>query len=223
MKLQKKLIAVLLVITAAVSITGCSEKTNISVDEPNTISQSAAVQDEATENESVVTEAEATTENVTEEKELGKSEMSSSPIPSKNEQPTIATATQTKPTKSATTENPIITTTQKPKPIETTPKPKPTETTTKPIPTTTEPQKEFDINYWIEYAKSYAKSKGLKLNPQATECWDNPISAGVNCKNTEADIKSRLNRYSRDEDITDVWIWAEKTSDNHYDLYIGYA
>ena len=39
----------------------------------------------------------------------------------------------------------------------------------------------------------------------------------------ERDIQSRLDRYSRDEDITDVWIWAEKRSDGSYDLYIGYA
>ena len=29
--------------------------------------------------------------------------------------------------------------------------------------------------------------------------------------------------YPRDEDITDVWIWAELRPDGRYDLYIGYA
>ena len=37
------------------------------------------------------------------------------------------------------------------------------------------------------------------------------------------DIQSRLNRYANDEDITDVWIWAEPTGNGRYDLYIGYA
>ena len=41
--------------------------------------------------------------------------------------------------------------------------------------------------------------------------------------NLERDIKSRLNRYAKDEDITDVWIWAEATGNDCYDLYIGYA
>lgn len=99
----------------------------------------------------------------------------------------------------------------------------PAETTTKPIPTTTEPQKEFDINYWIEFAKGYAKSVGLRLESSAVDCWDNPIPANVKCKYLERDIKSRLNLYAKDEDITDVWIWAEKVSDNSYEIYIGYA
>ena len=85
----------------------------------------------------------------------------------------------------------------------------------------TEP--EFDINYWIDYAKSYAQSKGLVLGEAAIDCWDNPIGAGAHCIYLERDIQSRLNRYAKDEDITDVWIWAEATGNGRYDLYIGYA
>ena len=85
----------------------------------------------------------------------------------------------------------------------------------------TEP--EFDINYWIDYAKSYAQSKGLVLSEAAIDCWDNPIGAGAHCIYLERDIQSRLNRYAKDEDITDVWIWAEATGNGRYDLYIGYA
>ena len=81
----------------------------------------------------------------------------------------------------------------------------------------------FDINYWIAYAKSYAQSVGLRLDSTATDCWDNPIPANAQCKYLERDIQSRLNRYGRNEDITDVWIWAEKVSDNSYEIYIGYA
>ena len=81
----------------------------------------------------------------------------------------------------------------------------------------------FDIQTWIDYAKAYAESIGLRLESSAVDCWDNPISAGAHCSYPERDIQSRLNRYARDEDITDVWIWAEARSDGKYDLYIGYA
>ena len=97
----------------------------------------------------------------------------------------------------------------------------PTEETTPEEETETEP--EFDINYWIGYAKDYAVSKGLVLSSAAVDCWDNPIGAGAHCIYLERDIQSRLNRYANDEDITDVWIWAEPTGDDRYDLYIGYA
>ena len=81
---------------------------------------------------------------------------------------------------------------------------------------------EFDIQTWIDYAKAYAESVGLRPESSAVDCWDTPISAGAHCS-PERDIQSRLNRYSRDEDITDVWIWAELRPDGQYDLYIGYA
>ena len=81
----------------------------------------------------------------------------------------------------------------------------------------------FDIEHWSAYARSYAESKGLVLSDTAVDCWDNPIRAGAHCIYLERDIKSRLNRYAKDEDITDVWIWAEATGNDCYDLYIGYA
>ena len=81
----------------------------------------------------------------------------------------------------------------------------------------------FDIQTWVDYAKAYAESVGLQLESSAVDCWDNPISAGTHCSYLGRDIQSRLNRYARDEDITDVWIWAEARSDGKYDLYIVYA
>lgn len=81
----------------------------------------------------------------------------------------------------------------------------------------------FSIDYWIAYAQSYAGSVGLRLESSAADCWDNPITAGAHSLYLERDIQSRLNRYAKDEDITDVWIWAESRSDGSYDLYIGYA
>lgn len=91
------------------------------------------------------------------------------------------------------------------------------------VPAIEEPaEPEFDIQTWIDYAKVYAESVGLRLESSAADCWDTPISAGAHCS-PERDIQSRLNRYSRDGDITDVWIWAELRPDGRYDLYIGYA
>ena len=95
------------------------------------------------------------------------------------------------------------------------------ESTPKPAEEPTAP--EFDIQTWIDYAAEYAGNVGLNLSPDATACWDNPITAGSHSLYLERDIQSRLNRYSRDGDITDVWIWVEERSDGSYDLYIGYA
>ena len=86
-----------------------------------------------------------------------------------------------------------------------------------------QPEPEFEIDYWIDYAKSYARSLGLNLSADAVDCWDNPITAGAHCIYLERDIRNRLSRYSKDEDITDVWIWAVDLGNGIYDLYIGYA
>ena len=81
---------------------------------------------------------------------------------------------------------------------------------------------EFDIQVWIDYAAGYAESVELNLSPDATACWDNPITAGSQSIYLQRDIQSRLNRYKRDG-MTDVWIWAEERLDGNYDLFIGYA
>ncbi len=121
--------------------------------------------------------------------------------------------------------------TSEPNETETTPPPAPpTEESTETVPgETTEPPTEeitepaFDINYWVSYGKEYAQSIGLTLNAEAIYCWDNPIGAGAHCIYLERDIQSRLNRYAKDEDIADVWIWAEAAGDGRYNLYVGYA
>ncbi|BDF59001.1 hypothetical protein CE91St36_18180 [Christensenellaceae bacterium] len=89
--------------------------------------------------------------------------------------------------------------------------------------TTSETETDFDIDYWISFAKGYAQSVGLLLDSEAIYCWDNPIRAGAHCKYLARDIHSRLDRYKADEEITAVWIWAEEVSDGIYDIYIGYA
>ena len=84
-----------------------------------------------------------------------------------------------------------------------------TEPTNEIAPESETPQHEFDINYWITFAKEYAVGVGLVLESQAVSCWDHPIGANSQCIYLERDIKSRLKRYANTEDITDVWIWTE--------------
>ena len=108
------------------------------------------------------------------------------------------------------------------------PQPDISEESEKSIPTETEEttskvEIDFDIDYWISFAKDYAQSVGLQLDSEAVYCWDNPIRAGAYCEYLERDIHSRLNRYKTDKEITAVWIWAEEVSDDIYDIYIGYA
>ena len=81
----------------------------------------------------------------------------------------------------------------------------------------------FDIQTWIDYAKAYAESVGLRLESSAVDCWDNPIDAAADRIYLEWDICSRLNRYAADETITDVWVWYEAVGANSYLIYIGYA
>lgn len=86
-----------------------------------------------------------------------------------------------------------------------------------------EPEPAFDIDYWIAYAKQCAVDHGLNLDPTATDCWDNPITANASCIYLERDLNARMNRYASMEDVTDVWIWYEDLGDERYLIYIGYA
>ena len=113
--------------------------------------------------------------------------------------------------------------TQKEMPKSEASEPEITTNTVSEVTTAIEQSEEFDISYWIFYAKNYAQNIGLTLDETAIECWDNPISANANNKNIGADIESRLNRYKNTEEFSSVWIWVEKLSDTQYELYIGYA
>jgi len=98
--------------------------------------------------------------------------------------------------------------------------------TTKPV-TTTQPVTELvdiDIDYYINYAIEYGKSIGLEYDSSATACWDTPI--GVTATNHDAvirDIKDALNFYKNVEGDEYFCVWAEKQSDDRYELFIGYA
>lgn len=207
-----RIIAILVLL--ALSLSGCAKADRSEVSAPSsqeTITtepaQSTVLQESTTVPVSGSTEipAESTTEPKTEK---AQPEVST---PAKEETPpTVSNPTETTPPKALEPEPPA-------EPAEIPPQePEP--------PAAEEPtEPAFDIQTWIDYAKAYAESVGLRLESSAVDCWDSPISAGTHCSYLERDIQSRLNRYARDEDITDVWIWAEARSDGKYDLYIGYA
>ena len=197
-----------------ICLTGCGKQKTSSAESENLSAVGQAVTEPG---ESVTVTETATTASA-------ESDNSTKSV-SETRLPTEKTANLTKPhtqtegkTNSDSSAPPKESATQKPKPVE------PTKSTTAPTqtakpetpPSITEkptelPDQKFDIDYWVAYAKSYAQSVGLRLDSTATDCWDIPIPP------------NRLNRYARDDDITSVWIWAEKVSDNSYEIYIGYA
>lgn len=94
---------------------------------------------------------------------------------------------------------------------------------TPPESVTEPPKTEFDVNYWIDFARSYALQIGLEIDPTAVDCWDNPTTANADCIYLERDLTHRLDRYNRDDDITAVNIWAESLGNGNYLIYIAYA
>lgn len=98
------------------------------------------------------------------------------------------------------------------------------ETVETPPESVTEPPKaEFDVNYWVGFARFYALQIGLEIDPTAVDCWDNPTTANADCIYLERDLTYRLDRYNRDDDITAVNIWAESLGNGNHLIYIAYA
>ena len=235
---MKKLIILLLCCGVLVSMVGCGDSTAPSPAEspPTTVS------------ETVITETPLeTTPPVT---EVDPTEKEKEPVTTESEdQITEPTVVATEPTTTHPTEETTTTATSTVEENSTSPIEETVSSTTPQLTeketTETEPHKDepkaetepskvtepeptkkpvpFDIDHWIACAMSCAESKGLVLSDTAVDCWDNPIRAGAHCIYLERDIQSRLDRYARDEDITDVWIWAEATGNDCYDIYIGYA
>ena len=112
-------------------------------------------------------------------------------------------------------------------PVETVEEEEPTEfpesVETPPESVTEPPKAEFDVNYWVGFARSYALQIGLEIDPTAVDCWDNPTTANADCIYLERDLTHRLDRYNRDDDITAVNIWAESLGNGNYLIYIAYA
>lgn len=207
-----KIIAVLALL--ALFLSGCAKTDRSEVSAPSlqeTVTtepaQSTVPQENTTVSVSESTEipAESTAEPETGER---KPEVST---PEKEETPpTVSTPTETAPPKAPEPEPPEEPTETQPQE----PEPSVAEEPTEP---------EFNIQTWIDYAKAYAESVGLRLESSAMDCWDNPIDADADRIYLERDIRSRLNRYAADETITDVWVWYEAVGANSYLIYIGYA
>lgn len=207
-----RIIAVLVLL--ALSLSGCANVDRSEVSAPSSQetvmaepAQSTVPQEQATVSVSGSTEVPA---EITAEPEPIETKPEVSTPAKEETPPTVSSPTETTPPKASEPEPPTEPMATQPQEPESPAEEEPTEPA-------------FDIQTWIDYAKAYAESIGLRMESSAVDCWDNPISVGTHCSYLERDIQSRLNRYARDEDITDVWIWAEARSDGKYDLYIGYA
>lgn len=83
-------------------------------------------------------------------------------------------------------------------------------------------EKVFDMDYWLGYAKDYAVSIGLVLDPAAASTWDTPIRCSSKTEDVlAAYIRDDLTYYKNEEGCTAVWIWAEQVGDGQYELFIG--
>lgn len=207
-----RIIAVLVLL--ALSLSGCANVDRSEVSAPSSQetvmaepAQSTVPQEQATVSVSGSTEVPA---EITAEPEPVETKPEVSTPAKEETPPTVSSPTETTLPKASEPEPPTEPMATQPQEPESPAEEEPTEPA-------------FDIQTWIDYAKAYAESIGLRMESSAVDCWDNPISVGTHCSYLERDIQSRLNRYARDEDITDVWIWAEARSDGKYDLYIGYA
>ena len=207
-----RIIAVLVLL--ALSLSGCANVDRSEVSAPSSQetvmaepAQSTVPQEQATVSVSGSTEVPA---EITAEPEPVETKPEVSTPAKEETPPTVSSPTETTPPKASEPEPPTEPMATQPQEPESPAEEEPTEPA-------------FDIQTWIDYAKAYAESIGLRMESSAVDCWDNPLSVGTHCSYLERDIQSRLNRYARDEDITDVWIWAEARSDGKYDLYIGYA
>ena len=198
----------------ALSLSGCANTDRFVVSAPPSQemvmaepAQSTVPQEQATVPVSESTEIPA--ENTAKpETEKAQPEVS---IPAKEETlPTVSSPTETTPPKAS-----------EPEPSEEPTETQPQESKPPDEEEPTEPA--FDIQTWIDYAKAYAESVGLRPESTAVDCWDTPIDADADCIYLERDICSRLNRYAADETITDIWVWCEAVSTNSHLLYIGYA
>lgn len=219
----EKMLAALLAGLITLSLAGCA------ADKANDNTESGAV---STESSITATETDKASEPTAESSLPAGTESTAESTAEKEKKSSTAPADSGKPetAKPADTESPTVPPKQtEPPKVTEPPESKPTESPKSVDPTPTETEKpkpadsQFDINYWIEFARKYAENIGLAINPEAVSCWDNPIIAGPNSKYLERDIKTRMNRYKNVEGFTDIWVWAESDGNGNYRLFIGYA
>ena len=241
--MMKRLLSAVLCALIIMSLSGCKNETvgngsetasSITETAQTLVTDVTSANDESENSDDIIV-----TESETETTEESNSTSETIPTPTEKEttekaQPPTQKVEETKPQPKPTETKPVKppeettsettdTTTTVPSTETTSPKDESTIEPETQVPEQTEPPQAFDIEHWVDFAKNYAQSKGLTLDAGAIDCWDNPIRAGAHCIYLERDIQSRLNRYAKDEDITDVWIWIESVGNDCYDIYIGYA
>lgn len=231
---MKKARIIAVIAALIVSLSGCAN-----TDHPQTIQDSSGIETVASETYEHTEPEDHSSASVSESKECSddstaavKAETESAQAENLQSAAEQSPAPGTQPPQTAVSNN--TPKPETPKAVEPTPTQQPAPPPAEETPKVEQPQgtppapkepavPEFNIQTWIDYAKTYAVSVGLRLESSAVDCWDNPITAGAYSTCLERDIAGRLDRYSRDEDITDVWIWEQERSDGSYDLYIGYA
>ena len=220
----EKMLAALLAGLIILSLTGCGADKINDGSESGAISTESSITATVTDStseptaESSLHEGTESTTKSTAEKEKAES---TAPADSGRKADTAKPAETESPTApSKQTEPPKVTEPLESKPDET---PKSVDSTPTETAKAEPASPQFDINYWIEFARKYAENIGLAINPEAVSCWDNPIIAGPNSKYLERDIKTRMNRYKNVEGFTDIWVWAEPDENGNYRLFIGYA
>jgi hypothetical protein len=89
----------------------------------------------------------------------------------------------------------------------------------------TAPQPEFDVQPYVDYAKAYGLSIGLKYEPAiGTGSWNAPTNlyAELSDETMKKNIRSRCDRLIN-EGFEYFYLNAEKQSDGSYKLYIYYS
>ncbi len=226
--ITEKMLAVLLTGLITLSLAGCAaDKANGDIESGAGSTESSITVTDSTAEPAAESSLPASTESTAESTtEKEKAESSTAPADSGKTETAKPADTESPTAPPKQTESTKVT--EPPKQTEP-PESKPTESPKSVDPTQTETEKpkpadpQFDINYWIEFARKYAENIGLAIDPEAVSCWDNPIIAGPNSKYLERDIKTRMNRYKNVEGFTEIWVWAEPDGSGNYRLFIGYA
>lgn len=220
----EKMLAALLAGLITLSLAGCAaDKANNNTESGavSTESSMTATVTDSTSEPTAESSLPAESEIKTDESTAGKEKESSTPPADRGKTETAKPADTEPPTAPPKqTELPKVTEPPESKPTES---PKFADSTPTETGKTEPADPQFDINYWIGFARKYAENIGLAIDPEAVSCWDNPIIAGPNSKYLERDIKTRMNRYKNVEGFTDIWVWAEPDGSGNYRLFIGYA
>lgn len=219
--MRKMLVLTIIALALGIALTGCSQQS----ENPETSSSTASVSESKPEENP----AEVSSSSLLAGDEAGEvPEQHSQTVTGNVQENTEATSKAQAPQSVEEKPSPKQETTPPPvseQPQEKAPTPQPTKPpeSQQPTPAPTEPSTPtFDVSGYVEYAKSYGQGLGLSLDSSATACWDDPLTANVNSKYLERDLKDRLDWYVA-SGFTGFWVWAQEIGSNEYQIYIGYC